>query len=253
MGLVYHLIDLLAPHVRTSSDYEDYCQIGSIALIKAADTFDVDTGYQFSTYACVIIKHDIWRALSLTSRQGMGRGKFPGKIDSLQTPDYDGTERFFYLADPKTIDDNTDAVLDAQRIHRYLPYLTPQEQEVLRLKFFDGELNLTQIAERFGLSKERIRQVQLRAFEKLYNWLTGLSPFPPPVVDMGVTMSRGTNEITPLNTDRGRATDPRRGPATSRQSAGKAGGCGPTEGVGGLVGRKRRTRTRKGAAVDGPQ
>lgn len=39
---------------------EDLLQIGRIGLIKAANTFDEKRGYKFSTYACQIIKNEIF-------------------------------------------------------------------------------------------------------------------------------------------------------------------------------------------------
>jgi len=56
-------------------------------------------------------------------------------------------------------------------IEEFLKELSPREERVLRLRFgLDGgqPLNLREIGERLGVSRERIRQLQEQAFRKLY-------------------------------------------------------------------------------------
>jgi RNA polymerase primary sigma factor len=58
----------------------------------------------------------------------------------------------------------------AQRIERALETLTPREARILRLRFGlqDGHCyTLKEIGERFGLTKERIRQIQHHALQRL--------------------------------------------------------------------------------------
>ena len=54
--------------------------------------------------------------------------------------------------------------------HRAMAELNPREREVMRLRFGideDGPLTLQQIGDRFHLSRERVRQIETRAREKL--------------------------------------------------------------------------------------
>jgi len=58
----------------------------------------------------------------------------------------------------------------AQEIHTVLSTLTPREERILRKRFGVGhgeEWTLQQLAEEYGLSRERIRQIQNRALLKL--------------------------------------------------------------------------------------
>ena len=63
-----------------------------------------------------------------------------------------------------------EAELLRENIKKLLSELAPKEQQVITLRFglIDGnELTLSQIGERLGLSRERIRQIQQRALKKL--------------------------------------------------------------------------------------
>ena len=63
-----------------------------------------------------------------------------------------------------------EAELLRENIKKLLSELAPKEQQVITLRFglIDGnELTLSQIGERLGLSRERIRQIQQRALTKL--------------------------------------------------------------------------------------
>ncbi len=59
---------------------------------------------------------------------------------------------------------------DAALIHEVLPSLDPREQEILRARFGlngDDEQTLEEIGQRFGVTRERIRQIQEIALGKL--------------------------------------------------------------------------------------
>ena len=57
-----------------------------------------------------------------------------------------------------------------QEIREALNILTPREEEIIRLRFGidqDGTYTLDEIGRRFDLTRERIRQIEKRALEKL--------------------------------------------------------------------------------------
>ncbi len=73
-----------------------------------------------------------------------------------------------------------EAELLRENIKKLLSELTPQEQEIITLRFglIDGnELTLSQIGERLGLSRERIRQIQQRAMTKLRKYKYKISSY----------------------------------------------------------------------------
>ena len=65
----------------------------------------------------------------------------------------------------------------ASHVQRALEHLTPRERQVLELRFGVGgaePLTLEQVGERFGLTRERIRQLEHQALAKLRNPALGL-------------------------------------------------------------------------------
>jgi RNA polymerase primary sigma factor len=71
-----------------------------------------------------------------------------------------------------------EAMLDEEqksRVAGLLTQLEPRETEVLMLRFgLQGwePLNLKQIGKKLGLTRERIRQIQIGALAKLYEYMT---------------------------------------------------------------------------------
>lgn len=60
MGLVRNVVQRF---LKWSHDSEELCQIGTIGLMKAIDHFDMEKGFQFSTYAVPVIMGEIRRFL----------------------------------------------------------------------------------------------------------------------------------------------------------------------------------------------
>ncbi len=74
------------------------------------------------------------------------------------------------MSDPEA--DQTDTVDMDETIGKLLHNLRPREQEVLAYRFGLGgqpRLSLSQVGKALSISKERVRQIQDRALEKLRN------------------------------------------------------------------------------------
>ena len=65
LGLVGHMIArVFGPNPRLGAmDYDDLFQIGSIGLCKAAETYRDIGRAKFSTYACVVIRNELHKAI----------------------------------------------------------------------------------------------------------------------------------------------------------------------------------------------
>ena len=71
---------------------------------------------------------------------------------------------------PASVERIVELQLEHERIDRLLRSLSQREEEILRLRygFYDGESRtLAQTGEHFGITRERVRQIEARAIEKL--------------------------------------------------------------------------------------
>lgn len=139
---------------------DDLVGEGHVVLINAVERYNPWLGVRFSTYAftCLV------RALVRLTRKRIGlekRFQTQGNLSSETTP---------FGAVPETREDDLPFDLD-HYFQSHHPLLSEREKLVLQLRFGLGEqveaLKLELIGERLGLSKERIRQVQVSALTKL--------------------------------------------------------------------------------------
>lgn len=69
-----------------------------------------------------------------------------------------------------TPDDSAAIQLLREQVRDILKYLTPREQKILRMRFGleDGEMHtLEEVGREFGVTRERVRQIEAKALEKL--------------------------------------------------------------------------------------
>jgi len=138
---------------------------GNLTLMRAVEKFDFSRGFRFSTYATHAVRRNLWRMLQ--NRQRQNRRECPTELDQF----------------PSTLDDSA-AAADAERawpqlrgaLEDLLARLDDREQLIVRARFGLGVLEERQtlqvVAERIGLSKERVRQLECRALDKLRDWAT---------------------------------------------------------------------------------
>jgi RNA polymerase primary sigma factor len=154
LGLVYSMISrFMSSHV----DEDDLLSDAMFGLTRAVDRFDPWRGFRFSTYACNVIA----RALMRRGRQESNyRRLFPVQHDvTLERPEQS--------PDPQT-------ELYLERLHRALDQnlgeLTDLESRILTQRFPTDQgarLTFKEIGDAIGLSKERVRQIQNIALDKL--------------------------------------------------------------------------------------
>ena len=152
-----------------SNRADDYIGDCHIVLIQAVAAYNPWMGIRFSTYAytCLI------RALSRIAQRA-GRDWLSGSI-SLDVLS-DGEPSGVY--EPELVSSSL------FRIEEYLredhPLLTAREKTILALRFSFTETvagqTLEKVGQEMGLSKERVRQVQASALDKLRRVLVGETP-----------------------------------------------------------------------------
>ena len=159
------LVLAMAKRTRMSEvDFADLVSEGNMALLRAVDKFDAGRGYKFSTYACRAI-------LKAFSRQGMKlskyRQRFPTDFDpKLERSNFLETKRNTF---------EKDAAEEVKRIVREnRAELTDVEKTVIEHRFGiesgadqDKPMTLEQVGQIIGVTKERVRQIQHKAMEKI--------------------------------------------------------------------------------------
>lgn len=167
MRLVVHMAKKWSCHSPYTID-ELICD-GNLALIRCVDKFDVRKGFRFSTYATGGIIHMFLNSYKTYSRLITHE---LGIADEL-------------LADIGV--DQHDDIGDADHkimmngafeiINPALQQLGPREQEIIALRYGlkTGESStLAETGEIMGVTKERIRQIQASALEKLTTAVNGM-------------------------------------------------------------------------------
>jgi RNA polymerase primary sigma factor len=168
----------------------DLINEGNIGLMRAARRFDETKGVRFISYAVWWIRQAVFQALARHSRPvripvgkaNTSRRQLPGGREvavlgrsiSLDAPigDDSSTQLIDVLPDEAS-ESPDEPMLDgdlADVTEQALTVLSPRELDVTRRYFgLDGfeSATLEQIGERFGITRERVRQIKDRALRKI--------------------------------------------------------------------------------------
>ncbi|MDP6152934.1 MAG: sigma-70 family RNA polymerase sigma factor [Phycisphaeraceae bacterium] len=167
------LVLAMAKRTRLSEvDFADLISEGNMALLRAVDKFDVARGFKFSTYACRAILKAFSRIGIKVSKY---RNLFPTDFDpTLEKSDFMQLKRQIREEDcvdelRQIIADNRAELTEIERsvLHHRFALTTPQHDP-------DDEahsLTLEQVGKIIGVTKERVRQIQNKALEKIRNTL----------------------------------------------------------------------------------
>jgi RNA polymerase sigma factor (sigma-70 family) len=132
---------------------------GNMSLIRAVDKFDFGRGFKFSTYASWAIMKNFARSIPDEKHR---RERFVTGHDEV------------FDAAPDTRSDEHEIVATQERarfnVNRLLEYLEPRERDIIRMRAGMDDhapATLEEIGQQFGITKERVRQLNARAMKKL--------------------------------------------------------------------------------------
>jgi len=174
----------------------DLINEGNMGLIRAVKKFDVGKGFKFISYARWWIRHYILKAIfeqstsiklplkyatQLSKRNEGEETKAVQKLKKIYRPvsldqklsETDNSDTILDLVDDSQYDLPDKIVLDKnlqEIINEVMMKLKPIERDVIRRHFgLNGKkpLTLKEIGEKYNLTKERIRQIEHTALDKL--------------------------------------------------------------------------------------
>lgn len=154
------VISIVKKFVNPQNAFDDLLSDGIVALIRAVDKFDVGLGFRFSTYATQVVRRSTYR--SVMEKQA-DRQRNYGSIHE------NGID---------ICEDQKESSMTEQRWHELrarlsvmLNHLDRREKFIIRARFSLGGhrriQTLQTLADKLGVSKERIRQLEKRALDKL--------------------------------------------------------------------------------------
>lgn len=153
-------------------ELQDLVQEGNLALMEAHQRFDPTKGANFMTYAAYWIRSYMKRFVAHmrdTIRIPEGQfGKIRMECDSLDRAVMNDSDTTLgeMIAAPEAeeqIQDDKDTV---EMLKAALKRLKPIEQQVIKARFMD-QRTLDDVSHDYGLTRERIRQIQNKALAKL--------------------------------------------------------------------------------------
>ncbi len=152
----------------TGVDLDDLISVGSVGLIKAVNTFNLDKKIKLATYASRCIENEILMHLRKIS-------KIKGEI-SLDEPlnvDYEGNELLLsdvLGTDPEIVYKQTEEDEERKILRKALERLNFRERQIMHLRFGlggDDELTQKEVADLLGISQSYISRLEKKIVERL--------------------------------------------------------------------------------------
>lgn len=154
------VVSIAKRYLKSNSGFFELVSDGNISLIRAVEKFDFSRGNKFSTYASWAILKNFTRSVPAEHQ----------RLTRFQTGQ---DEIFIQKAEQRGAFFSDEHANRSQRavIQELLGELDGREQKVISCRFGLGESvepeTLEEVGTRLGVTKERVRQIEVRTLEKL--------------------------------------------------------------------------------------
>jgi RNA polymerase sigma factor (sigma-70 family) len=151
--------NLATKHLQPGQNLDELKSDANLSLMRAVEKFDYGRGNKFSTYATWAVMKNFARSIP---DENTRKSRYMTGHDDV----------FEGKADVRTDEQEIVAAADAakNKVNRLLEYLDPRTREVIKMRTgLDGsqEMTLEQIGQHFGITKERVRQINVRGMKQL--------------------------------------------------------------------------------------
>lgn len=147
---------------------EDLISIGTIGLIKAVNTFNMDKKIKLATYASRCIENEILMYLRKSCKL-----KLEVSLDEPLNVDWDGNELLLsdvLGTDGAEVGEAMEQEVDHLLLHAALRRLSPRERRIVEMRFGLGQgapQTQKQVADAMGISQSYISRLEKRIMEHL--------------------------------------------------------------------------------------
>ena len=147
---------------------EDLISIGTIGLIKAVNTYNMEKKIKLATYASRCIENEILMFLRRSSKY-----RYDVSFDEPLNVDWDGNELLLsdvLGTDADVVNKNIEQETERQLLFQALSQLPAREKEIMEMRFgLCGRRELTQkeVAAKLGISQSYISRLEKRIIKRL--------------------------------------------------------------------------------------
>ncbi len=154
------VVSIAKRHVNPTSNFFELVSDGNMSLIRAVEKFDFSRGNKFSTYASWAIMKNFARTIP---EENYRRDRFVTGHEEMfeSAPDTRVDEHEYEAAQRRSV----------EAVKGMLGRLDERERRIIVSRFgIDGnkEQTLEQLGRELGITKERVRQIESRAQDKLF-------------------------------------------------------------------------------------
>jgi RNA polymerase sigma factor (sigma-70 family) len=156
------VVSVARKHLRPGMNFMELISDGNITLMRAVEGFDIHKGYRFSTYATLALMKGFARSVPLMRGSKLGATRTASSDEMLaDLPDLHPDRR-------------GETMITRDHVRQLLSRLNDRERAVLSAHYgisTDGSAiepaTYEQVGHRLGLSKQRVRQIEQTALNKL--------------------------------------------------------------------------------------